>query len=431
MVQALMSGVSSIEAQQTQMDVIGNDLANINTTAYKGESANFEDLMAQQLAGATGPTSTLGGTDGIQYGLGVQVGSTSTNMSQGSLNATSNPSDMAIQGNGFFMEGNGKAISYTRDGSFEIDANGNLVSADSGLHVLGWSANAQGVINTSTAVTAASNLTIPVGTLSAAAATQNVTLAGNLNADAASTDSTSVTTTVYNSQGAAQNVTIVYSNPAAAGAGAPAGAVSQWQWTAYAGTSATGTPIGSSTSAGNTPIYFDVNGNMVSGLASGKFNTITIPASGTSPAATMNLNMNGIQQLASPDQIQVTSQDGFPPGTLQSFSVSQNGLIEGTFSNGLDRPLGQIALASFSNPGGLNQTGSNLYTTSPNSGVPQVGVANTGTLGTINSGFLEQSNVDLSTSLTNLIVTQRGFEANTKIITTVDQMMQDLIQMTH
>jgi flagellar hook protein FlgE len=428
MIQALMAGVASIQAQQTRMNVIGNDLANINTTAFKDQDVNFEDMISQQLTGATAPTASLGGTNGIQYGLGVQVSSTNTNMSQGSLTATSNPADMAIQGNGFFMEGNGSTVSYTRDGSFEIDSAGNLVSADTGMKVLGWTANSAGVINTTGQITPASTLSIPIGSLNAAQATANVTLAGNLNSAAPATDTTSVTTTVYNSQGTALPVTIVFSNPLTPpAAGAPAGAASSWAWTAYSGTSASGTPIGSSTSAGNAPIYFDSSGKELSSLPAGTFNTITIPGT----TSTANLNMSSIQQLASPDALAVTSQDGFPPGSLQGFTVGLDGVITGTFSNGLERPLGQVALASFSNPSGLSQTGSNLYVPSANSGIATVGTPQSGTLGSVNSGFLEQSNVDLSSSLTNLIITQRGFEANTKIVSTVDELMQTLIDMKH
>jgi flagellar hook protein FlgE len=433
MIQAMMAGVASIEAQQTRMNVIGNDLANINTTAFKSQDVNFEDLISQQVSGATSPTGNLGGTNGEQVGLGVQVGSTTSNMSQGSLSATSDPSDMAIQGNGFFMVGNGTSTSYTRDGTFEIDSAGSLVSADTGQKVLGWSADSDGTIDTTAQVTPTSSISIPVGSLDAAQATQNVSLAGNLNSAAASTDSTSVTTTVYDSSGTSHDVTIVYSDPSTPTAGSgPTGATSQWQWTAYSGDSASGTAIGSSTSTGNTPVYFNASGTQVSSLASGTYNTISLPSSGTGgTASTINLNMSSMQQLAAQDQVAVTSQDGFPPGTLQGFTVGLNGVITGSFSNGLERALGQVALANFSNPSGLSQTGSNLYVPSANSGVATVGVANQGTMGTINSGFLEQSNVDLSTSLTNLIITQRGFEANTKIVSTVDQLMQTLIDMKH
>jgi flagellar hook protein FlgE len=148
MIQALYASVDGIQAQQTRMDVIGNDLANINTTGYKNEDVDFSTLISQQLSGASAPTKTSGGTNGISYGLGVSVGATTTDMQQGSLTSTSNPSDLAIQGNGYFMVTNGAATSYTRDGSFDLDADGNLVSTDTGQQLLGWPANSQGVIDT-------------------------------------------------------------------------------------------------------------------------------------------------------------------------------------------------------------------------------------------------------------------------------------------
>jgi len=432
MVQALMSSVASLQAQQTQMDVIGNNLANINTVAFKGQDLNFSDLIDQVYQGATAPTKSTGGTDGEQVGLGVKVAGTTTDWSQGSLTATSVPSDMAIQGNGFFMVSNGSAISYTRDGNFELDASGDLVNADSGQELIGWSANSSGTVDTTQPLTSASTINIPMGTLSKAQATSTVTVGGNLDSAAASTETDDVTTTVYDSLGNPHQITIQFSNPTSPPPSTPTpptGATSSWNWTAYSGTSATGTPIGSSSTSGNAPIYFNASGQQLSGLATGTLNQIVVPASGNAPATTIGVDMSSMQQLAGTSQVSVTDQNGFPPGSLDGYQIGTNGVITGEFSNGLTETLGQVALATFTNPGGLQNVGGNTYTTSANSGSPLVGEANSGTFGSINSGYLEQSNVDLSTNLTNLIVTQRGFEANTKIVSTVDQMLQDVLQM--
>jgi len=432
MIQALMSSVASLQAQQTQMDVIGNNLANINTTAYKGQSANFEDLIDQVYQGATAPTASSGGTDGEQVGLGVMVAGTTTDWSQGSLTATTTPSNMAIQGNGFFMVSNGQNVSYTRDGNFELDANGNLVNADSGQELLGWTANSAGTINPDAPVTDASTINIPLGTLSKAQATSSVAVSGNLDSAAASTETDDVTSTVYDSLGNPHAVTIQFSSPTSPPASTPTpptGATSSWNWTAYSGTSATGTPIGSSTTSGNAPVYFNSSGQMLSGLATGTLNQITVPASGGAPATTIGLDMSGMGSLSSTSEVNVTDQNGFPPGSLDGYSIGSNGVITGQFSNGLTETLGQVAMASFTNPGGLQNLGGNTWGGTANSGAPLVGQAGSSSLGSINSGFLEASNVDLSTNLTNLIVTQRGFEANTKIVSTVDQMLQDVIQM--
>ncbi|HWD41196.1 MAG TPA: flagellar hook protein FlgE [Fimbriimonas sp.] len=433
MIQALLAGVASIKAQQTRMNVIGNNLANINTTAFKGQDVQFNDLIAQQWTGATGPTKSGGGTNGIQTGLGVRVSATTTDMSQGSLSATANPSDLAIQGNGFFMVSDGQKISYTRDGSFTIDSAGNLVNSSNGEELVGWTADQDGNIDTTKQLTTANSLKIPIGVLDAAQATSTVTIAGDLAASGTDANSTgTVTTTVYDAQGNAHDVTIQFHNPTTqigATPPPPGGAVSQWSWTAYSGDTATGTSIGSSDDPGNGPIYFDNNGNPL--FAAGTALDINVPPVGTGTATKVSLDMGAVSELGSTTQVAVTTQNGFPPGSLQNYAIGQDGTIVGNFTNGLTKVLGQVALASFTNPAGLTSLGANMFTVSSNSGSPVVGTANTGSRGSINSGFLEQSNVDLSTNLTNLIITQRGFEANTKIVSTVDEMLQDIMQMKH
>lgn len=431
MLQALLAGVSSIKAQQTAMNVIGNNLANINTTAYKDSSVNFEDLVTQTLSSGSAPSATLGGTDPIQVGLGVTVGSTSIDTTQGSLNATNVPSDLAIQGNGFFAVSNGQNISYTRDGGFSVDASGNLVQASTGQRLLGWQANSSGVIDTTAQVTAASALTIPVGTATSVQASTAATLTGNLDASATATDTWSTQTTVYDSLGVPHDITVVFSNPQSpppASYNAPASATSSWDWKVYEGSAATGTVIGSSASAGNQPLFFDSSGNYDNTFASGASNTVTVPASGGGSATPISLDMSEISQLSEASSVQVQA-NGFPPGQLQNYSIGQTGIITGVFSNGMTRPLGQVALVSFANPAGLMQTSQNLSQASVDSGLPAFMSPGTGAVGTIASGYLEQSNVDIGTEFTNLIVTQRGFQANTKIVTTVDQMLQDLVNM--
>jgi flagellar hook protein FlgE len=430
MIQALLASVAGLKAQQTQMNVIGNNLANVNTTAYKDQGLSFDDLVSQTLSTGSAPGASLGGTNPIQIGLGVTVGATTVNTSQGSLNATNVPSDLAIQGNGFFAVSDGQGVSYTRDGGFTVDADGNLVQASSGQQLLGWTASASGAIDTSKPIGTASTLKIPVGSATAVQATQNVTLDGNLAAGSASTADWSTQTTVYDSLGAAHQITVHFTNPQTpppATPAPPAGATSSWAWTAY--NAATGAAIGSSTDTGNTPLFFDANGAAVSDLAAGTSNAITLPASGGASATPINLNMSAISQLSETSTVSVQSQDGFPPGDLQNYSISATGVITGEFSNNITRPLGQVALVSFANPAGLVQTSQNLATSSVNSGLATYGTAGTGSAGTLSAGYLEQSNVDIGTEFTNLIVTQRGFEANTKIVTTVDQMLQDVVSM--
>lgn len=434
MLQALLSGIASIKAQQTRMNVIGNNLANVNTTAYKSSSVTFQTIIDQTITGASKPNANVGGRNPIQFGLGVAVAGTNVDNVQGSLNATNRPTDLAIQGNGYFMVSNGQSVSYTRDGSFGLDANGDLVQRATGQRVLGWSADNAGNVDSTVPVNSASALNVPLGRLNAVQGTTQMTLAGNLNANSLPTDSWTTQVTVYDSIGGAHNLTVVFNNrqtpPAAPssppGATAPVGAVSSWDWQAYEGTVATGTPIGDSTTAGNTPLYFDANGGKVGANSE----TVTIPG-GTAGTLPFNVAMDcgNIGQLNTTTQVSASDQNGFPPGSLQGFSIGNDGTLTGTFTNGLTRTLGTIAMSNFPNPDGLESLGSNLWRNTDNSGLPVVGTAGSGGRGNINSGFLEQSNVDIGSQFTDLIVTQRGFQANTKVVTTVDDMLQNLIDM--
>ncbi|MBI1755699.1 MAG: flagellar hook protein FlgE [Fimbriimonas ginsengisoli] len=428
MLQALLASVASIKAQQTRMNVIGSDLANVNTTAYKGSRVTFQDMIAQTLQGATRPSATLGGRNPIQFGLGVLVAGTDVNNEQGSLNATNRPTDLAIQGSGFFVVSNGDNLAYSRDGAFALDANGDLVQSATGERLVGWTADSFGNIDTSVPVSAASSLNVPVGRLNAVQQTTQVDMAGNLNAGAVATDVWTTQVRVYDALGGPHDLTVQFTNHTAPpAAGAPAGAASSWDWSAFEGSVATGTPIGDSTSAGNAPVYFDSGGLIVNPAQLG---AITVPAGATGSAAfDVNLDFTRIGQLNAPTQVAAADQNGFPPGSLQGFSVGTDGVITGIFTNGLTRSLGQIALAIFPNPNGLERLGSNLWRNTDNSGISVVGAPRSGGRGSINSGFLEQSNIDMGSEFTDLIVTQRGFQANTKIVTTVDEMLQDLINM--
>ncbi|HVT13453.1 MAG TPA: flagellar hook protein FlgE [Fimbriimonadaceae bacterium] len=424
----MLAGVASIKAQQTRMNVIGNNLANINTTGYKSSRVTFEDMIAQTLQGATRPGNGLGGINPSQIGLGTIIGATSVNETQGSLSATNNPTDLAIQGNGFFLVSNGSNISYTRDGAFTLDANGDLVSSSTGQRVLGWPADALGQIDSTNQIDAADGINIPVGLLKSVQQTTQATLSGNLDAGAASTDTLTTQVTVYDGLGNAHQISIQYSNHQvpAAGSSPPAGATSSWDWTAWEGQPGTGTPIGDSTTSGNDRLYFDADGKLLT--PSSSFN-VTVPASNGATALPISLNFDKITQLSTSSEVNPTGQNGFPPGSLSSFNIGDDGLITGNFSNGLNRTLGQIALSVFPNPGGLERIGDNMWRATDNSGLPVTGAPRSGSNGSISAGFLEQSNVDVGNEFSDLIVTQRGFQANTKVVTTVDQMMQDLIDM--
>ena len=426
----MLSGVASIKAHQSRMNVIGNNLANTSTTAYKGQRVNFADMMSQTTQGASGPTGTRGGVNPTQYGLGVYVGGTDVNFEQGGLSQTNRPTDLAIQGNGFFMTSNSSRMAYTRDGSFDLDSTGVLTHQATGERVMGWTADTTGAIDSTVPLTAASTISIPVGSMSTVKVTDSTSFSGNLDSTASPTDSVTTKLRVLRLTGRFtryQPEDSQSQNPATAPA--PAGALSSWDWEMYEGDPATGTLLGGSATAGNERLYFDSNGGRVTSLATGTENTITVgPATpGLYPPFSIAVKFPNISQLVSKSQVNGIDQNGFPSGTLENYSISKDGVITGIFSNGLTRSLGQLGMAKFSNPEGMNRDGGNLFLQSNNSGNPLVGTANDSGMGTVNAGYLEQANVDMSGEMTDLIITQRGFQANTKIVTTVDEMLQELI----
>lgn len=423
MLQALLAGVASIKAQQTRMNVIGNNLANVNTTAFKGSRVTFQEMIALTIRGATRPKEGgLGGTNPIQYGLGVVVGSTDANLEQGSLQSTNRGTDLAIQGSGFFMVTNGERIAYSRDGGFDLDASGALVQRSTGEKLLGWMADNFGTINTNTPVTQASSLTIPLGSLKAVQVTTLANFAGNLRSSAPSTDSWETSFRVYDELGGSHDISLVFTNHQIPPIGSPPpGAVASWDWSA----TENGVPIGDSGTTGE-PLYFDANGRLLNASAA---QIITVPSLNGAPAFDVTLNFDRISQLDTETQVQLTDQNGFPPGSLAGFNVGVDGTITGLYTNGLTRSLGRVALAIFPNPAGLERIGNNLWRPTDNSGIPVVGSPQEGGRGNIFTGFLEQSNVDLGNEFTELIVTQRGFQANTRVVVTVDEMLQDLLNM--
>lgn len=417
MLQALLAGVASIKAQQTRMNVIGNNLANINTTAFKSSRVTFQEMIAQTIRGATrSQTGGLGGTNPIQYGLGVAIGGTDVNLDQGSLQTTNRATDLAIQGGGYFIVSNGSRQAYTRDGAFDVDALGGLVQRSTGERLMGWPASSTGVIDTNLPVAP-----ITVTALNAAQVTTTANLSGNLSSTAAATDSWQTQFRVYDSLGGSHDIDIVFTNHQIPPIGTPPpGAVASWDWAATEG----GVPIGSSTT--NEPLYFDSSGALLNTTSP---QIINVPSANGAPAFAVDLNFSGISQLDTASQVQMTDQNGFPPGALAGFNIGVDGTIVGQFTNGLTRNIAKIALAIFPNPAGLERVGNGLWRETDNSGFAVKGPPRTGGRGSINAGFLEQANVDIGSEFTELIVTQRGFQANTRVVTTVDEMLQDLINM--
>jgi flagellar hook protein FlgE len=423
----MFAAVSGLRTNQLMMDVVGNNIANVNTVGYKSSAAVFADVLSQTLNGAgLGQLGVSGGTNPAQVGLGVRLQAIETSFAQGATQLTGNATDMAIQGDGMFVVNEAGTQEYTRAGSFTLDAQGQLVSPDGGL-VQGWQGQ-NGVVNTNASV---SNIQIPVGQTIPATATTDVRMSGNLPSDAATGTKIDASIDVYNTLGTAVPLRVEYTKIA----NTPGNV--DWQVTAF-------DPDGNQI-AGPLSLQFDQSTGEIKtpagrslNLTAGQLGAIKIngatPAGSWAPGGvTIDFGSataaDRVTGSAGTNDVAALSQDGAPIGTLVSYSVSTDGLISGVFSNGKNEQLGQIALANFTNPAGLEKTGSSMYTATVNSGTALIGTPGTGGRGSISGGAVEMSNVDLASEFTNLIVAQRGFQANARIITASDEILQDLVNM--
>lgn len=419
MMRALFAGVSGLRNHLTRMDVIGNNIANVNTVAFKSSRVTFKEAFVQLVSGAARPSATLGGTNPIQIGTGVNVGSIDQMFSQGSLENTGQPLDLAIQGDAFFVLNNGQASVYSRAGNLQLDANGNLINPGTGYRVQGINADDRGNFTSGTAIT---NIHIGLTDKAPAQATNSISLTGNLDATASVGDLKSMTTTTYDSTGAPHVLTLTFTNTGP----------STWDWAASVGgtpPSATVTPPGTGT------VSFGPTGQLTGFTNPGGGTSISLTPSGgglpfdiTVDPGTVNTT-NGLAGFANPSNAVVRDQNGFPAGSLVNISVDANGVISGFFDNGVTRSLAQIALATFNNPGGLVRSNDGMYTSTPNSGLAVTGFAGGTSRSSITPGALEGSNVDISSEFTNMIITQRGFQANAKVVTTADEILNDLVNL--
>lgn len=420
MLRSMFAGVSGLRSHQAFMDVVGNNIANVNTTGYKASNVLFQDLLSQSMNGAGAPQpGQSGGTNPAQVGLGVRLAAITLNFAQGASQLTGRSTDFSVQGDGLFIVDQGGARAYTRAGSFGLDAMGQLVTPNGGF-VLGWQADPTGVVNTNAAI---GSLRIPVGQTIAPVTTTSIDVGGNLPADATVGETINVSINVYNSLGTVvplrTEFTKIADNP---------GEVN-WELRTY-------DDQGNALS-GPAAVDFDLTGALTSGnitVTSAQLDAIA-GTTGTWDAGGITINFGTVSDpdrltgAASTNSVAALSQNGSQMGSLVSFSVSQEGLISGVFSNGRNQSLGQIAMAAFANPAGLEKAGGSLYRASVNSGEPQIGVAGTGGRGTLSGGTLEMSNVDLAAEFTNLIVAQRGFQANSRIITASDEVLNDLVNL--
>lgn len=493
---ALYTGISGLDAYQQEINVISNNIANAGTTGFKSQRVTFDDAFYQTVSQASAPTANSGGTNGEQLGVGVQVGSIDTIYTQGGLQTTNVPTDVAINGDGFFIlnntGGTGTPV-YTRNGAFSINTDGTLYDPGTGLAVQGFMANSAGVIS-STGTPGV--ITLPVGLAQQATATGgagavklgptndknfDMTMGGSLDETQYEAEATNpgtgatktITTTIYDSLGNAHQAKITFSPVApntVTNPGPPPVTAGPLPAT-LDNTSGVAQNVGSrwsysiSFTDGTTPtqstgyIFFDQNGQFINtssqvnpatpatdvhtiGSAPSALdgNLLSIPATTAGPPATgwpngdgaiasaVGLDFSGMSSLSGSSTANVLAQNGFPPGVLSNISVGQDGTITGSFTNGQQKAIARVALATFQNEGGLQRVQGGFQQTD-SSGLAQVGTANQGRYGSMVGGSLEESNVNLADEFTNLISAQRAFEANSRSISTADQDQQDVVNL--
>jgi len=449
MMRSLYSGVSGLVNHQVRMDVLGNNIANVNTYGFKRERVTFQDIISQMMEAAAKPTDERGGINSKQVGLGMAIASVDKVMTQGSIQTTGINTDLAIAGEGFFVLKKGEQLFYTRAGNFYIDKDGLLVNAN-GFKVQGWRAQklttGEIIINPSGQI---EDLYIPRGAKSPAAATTIVKYRSNLNSATPiiTPESTELDREKYTHK-TSVDVFDSYGNKYRMFVDFIRVGLNRWEATVNVeGVQNVLVSVGEPKIDNNNKftIEFDSKGTLRS-VSDNSVNptvldngTVSVNVRFVLPDGkeqTIKLQLgdvgsieNSITQFYAPSTAGHYDQDGHAMGYLESFKIDSSGTIIGVFTNGLQEPLGQIALAGFTNPQGLEKVGENLYIETMNSGLADISPAEIKGKGKIYSGALEMSNVDLSDAFVDMIVTQRGFQANSRTITTTDQMLQELLNL--
>ena len=442
MMRSMYSGVSGLRVHQTRMDVIGNNIANVNTVGFKSGRVVFSDVFSQLSRGASGPNldTGRGGTNPMQIGLGANVYAIDNLMMRGSVQRTDNPTDIAIDGEGFFIVRGGMYDSYkfTRAGNFTLDAVGNLVTP-AGLNVMGWQAytyepsTGRYIFDTEQPL---EEINIYYDThngnkrIIAPAQTTLAQLSGNLDADSADGTTFKVPFIAYDEIGNKHDITVEFTAQTPALSGTDR--IREWTYEILPGSSF------DIVSGGTGSVTFGIGNSAGSSVSNGVVIDPTAPQDlvilsndpSIASQLTFQIDFSDITQYASASNVKASRVDGYTTGTFETFSIGSDGVISAVYSNGQMKPLAQIALATFENPGGLLKEGDNLFSQTTNSGAFTKGVLPTyeGT-GQLAPGTLEMSNVDLSREFSDMIVTQRGFQANTRIITTSDEMLQELVNL--
>jgi len=400
MLRSLFSGISGLKSHQQMMDVVSNNIANVNTAGFKSSNIVFEDTLSQLLRAAGASTATSGGLDPTQIGLGVKLSAVQQNFSQGSTQITNKSTDLMVNGDGFFVMDDGGIQVYSRAGAFTLDSDGYMVNPN-GMYVQGY----QAVNGAISAYGQLSKLQLQAGLSIPGSATTLVEMGGNL--DPTGTNTLTVTPTVYDEGGKAYAVAVrlVPNDP-------PDGIYNIEVLD----------PGDNTTVIASGNVAFDTSGQFDAGSST---NPITFTVNGVD----MDLDISQFTGYAGLSSPTTKDADGYPAGTLNEFQIGPDGVITGIFSNGEKQALGQLAMATFNNVNGLEKQGESVYRDTANSGLPEIGIPGAGGRGLITGGALEMSNVDLAAEFTNMIIAQRGFQANSKVITSSDEILQELVNM--
>ena len=409
---AFEQGLSGLSAAAKNLDVIGNNVANVNTVGFKQSNAHFADIYA-----------TAGGLVGANTpGIGTRVSAIAQSFAQGSLTATSNPLDLAINGSGFFRLSDNGAVNFSRNGQFHLDKSGYIVN-DNGSRLTGYPAGADGILPTASPtdllISQADVTPNATGKVEATVGLDSRATAITTTFDP--TDSTTynfaTSTSVYDSLGNSHALAMYFvpNGPDASGHNV---------WSVYATND--GTAIG--TGAAGT-VTFGSDGLIDTASTTMPFNLSTAVGGGATTPLALTLDLTGSTQFGTKSGVNQLTQDGFTSGRLSSYTVSDDGIILGRYTNGQTKPLAQVALANFTSPEGLAPLGNNVWAESSKSGPPLVGPPGTASLGALQSGTVEESNVDLTAELVNMITAQRNYQANAQTIKTQDALMQTLVNL--
>ncbi len=412
MIGSLFAGMVGLNVNSTSMTVLGDNIANVNTTAFKSNRSSFANILASSLAGSVSS----------DVGRGVQFQGTTPMWTQGTIENTNNPTDMAINGSGFFVLQDGSGANfYSRAGEFYFDRDGNLVNLG-GLYVQGYEVtgtNPDGTL----VLGAVTNINASAQGSSPPVATQTLSVDVNLDSDTAISGTYATTTTVYDSLGNSIPLTMTFAKTGAN------------TWTTTPSVPAT---VAAGASMTNATLTFDAFGNLMPGAGipvitiSGFLNGASDPQNidwDVYDAAAAFASNGSLTQYSSNSTTTFQTQDGYPSGTLRTVDVNEFGVVTGSYSNGQLTPLFQMAMADFPSYYGLTKMGKNLYSESLESGPALFGTPQSGRLGSISTNAIEMSNVDLAAEFVKMITTQRAFQANSRVITTSDEILNELINL--